>query len=412
MNVLIITQVFWPEAVDFKNISLARELTRRGHKVTVLTAFPNYPLGRIYDGYKLSWRKWESVEGIRVLRVPHYPDHSSSGLKRVLNYGSFTLAVSTIGLMSVDRPDVVFLYAPPMTLGFTAAIFKLFYRVPVLMDVVDLWPEAIAGSGMVSSGFVMRVAGMLSNFACRVADKITVPTEGFAARLGMAGGARVKNKISVSPNWADKTVYYQAEKDRDFGGKFALENKFCIIHAGNIGPFQDIRNVLLAADRLRDIKALRIILVGGGRDLAEMKDLKAKLKLDNVIFAGSYPAVKMPGIFAWGDAMLVSLRADPYLAINFPSKIPGYMAAGRPIIACAEGEASKLVAENDLGLCCKPGDPAALADVVRRFYLLDRSARDKMGENGLSVFSRLYDKDVLVGGYVNSLEVLGARRNI
>lgn len=411
MNVLIITQVFWPEAVDFKNITLARELTRRGHKVTVLTAFPNYPLGRIYDGYKISWRKWESVDGIRVLRVPHYPDHSSSGLKRVLNYGTFTLAVSTIGLMLVDKPDVVFLYAPPMTLGFAAALFKLFYRAPVLMDVVDLWPEAIAGSGMVSSGFVMRVAGMISDLACRVADKITVPTEGFAARLGMAGGARVKNKISVSPNWADKTVYFPAEKDRDFGGKFNLEDKFCVIHAGNIGPFQDIRNVLLAADRLRDIKALRIILVGGGRDLAEMKDLKAKLKLDNVIFAGSYPAVKMPGIFAWGDAMLVSLRADPYLAINFPSKIPGYMAAGRPIIACAEGEAAKLVAENDLGLSCKPGDPAALADVIRRFYSLDQAAREGMGKNGLSVFRRLYDKDVLIGGYVNSLEVLGARRN-
>lgn len=406
MNILIITQIFWPEAFDFKNLPLAQALTRRGHKVTVLTAFPNYPLGRVYDGYRTSWRQWETIDGVRVLRVPHYPDHSSSGLKRVLNYASFTLATATLGLLSAGKPDVVFLYAPPMTLGVTAALFKAIFRAPVLMDVLDLWPEAIAGSGMVSSRIVMRGAGLISNFACRVADKVTVPTDGFSSRLQAAGVP--KDKLSIIPNWADRSVYHVADKDPAFGRQFSLEGKFCIVHAGNIGPFQDIRNVMLAAERLRDIKNLRLIFVGSGRDLDEMKRLKARLRLDNVIFSGSYPAASMPGIFAWADGLLVSLKSDPYLAINFPSKMPGYMASGRPIIACAEGEAANLVLSNGLGLNCSPGNPAELEAVIRRFIALRPVDREEMGKNCLSTFNRLYDKDLLVGKYVKMLEELRA----
>lgn len=406
MHALIITHVFWPETFDFKNMALARELVRGGHEVTVLTAFPNYPLGRLYDGYKMSWRQWESIDGIRVLRVPLYPDHSSSGLKRVLNYMSFTLSASTIGLLLARKPDVVFLYAPPMTLGLTAALFKFLKRAPILMDVLDLWPEAIVGSGMVSSNIVIEGAGIISKLACRVADKITVPTEGFAERLRYAGVP--KDKLTVIPNWADRNVYRSADKNRDFGKRFGLESKFCVIHAGNIGPFQDIGNVLAAAELVRDLDELRIVFVGGGSELDRMKRIKDERKLDNVVFAGSYPTKEMAGIFAWGDALLVSLRADPYLDINLPSKLPTYMASGKPVIACAAGEAAALVADNNLGLCCKPGDSSALATALRRFVSLPQSARDEMGRNSLSLFDKAYDKDKLVCKYVKMLAELSA----
>lgn len=402
MRVLIITHIFWPEAADFRNLPLATGLAEKGHEVTVLTAFPNYPFGRIYDGYKLSWRKWERREGIRILRVPLYPDHSSSGLKRILNYLSFTVCASSIGLMLVGEVDVIFVHSPPMTLGVTAGLFKLFHRCPILLDVVDLWPDAIIGSGMASSALVTKFAALAARSAYSLSDRISVLTEGYASRL-RAAGVR-DEKLLVMPPWTDGNIYKTVEKNREFGKAHSLEGKFCIIHAGNIGPFQDIRNVLSAAEKVRHIDNLRIVLVGGGRDIGEMQKEKQVRGLDNVVFAGSYPAEQMPGILAWGNALLVSLRSDPYLSINLPSKMPGYMAVGRPILVCADGEARDLVLRNNLGLCCKPGDPAALADAFARFMTLPENERRDMGERSRRLFERSFDKDALIEEYISQLE--------
>ena len=408
VHVLLLTHIFWPETADFKNLALARELVKRGHEVTVLTAFPNYPLGRLYDGYQLSWRQWEHLDGVRVLRVPLYPDHSSSGLKRVLNYGSFTLTSALLGVLLVRSVDVIFVYAPPMTLGLTAKLFKMVYSAPVLLDVVDLWPDAIAGSGMVSAKLVEKVSAWLATTAYRFADKITVPTQGFLSRLIQSSVP--EKKISIMPHWADKRLFCEAERDPDFGDKYDLQGKFCIIHTGNLGPFQHIENILAAAELLRDVDQLRIIFVGGGRDLEELKKQKELRKLKNVLFTGVYPADKMSGILAWGEALLVSLRADPYLSINFPGKMPGYMAVGRPIIACAEGETKRVVDKNELGLSCLPGDPEALSDTVRKFMHMSREERIGKGRNCRLLFEQRYDKDVLVDGYVEMLESLNGRR--
>lgn len=408
MKVLIITHIFWPEGADFKNFALAKELVERGHEVTVLTAFPNYPLGRLYDGYKLTWRQWEQADGVRILRVPLYPDHSNSGIKRLLNYGSFTLSVSTIGLVLANRVDVVFVYSPPMTLGLTAGLFSLLHRAPILLDVVDLWPDAISGSGMVSSGFIVKVSGLIARIAYRLADKITVPTDGFGSCLESVGVP--KGKISVIPNWADRELYSNAERNHEFGEKHALYGKFCIIHAGNVGPFQDVDNVLTAAEQLRSIEDLRIIFVGGGRDLEKMKKEKEARSLDNVIFTGSYPVAEMAGIFAWGNSLLVSLRSDPYLSINLPSKVPAYLASGKPIIACAEGETGRLITDNRVGLSCTPGDPALLAESITHMMAIPEKERDEMGTRARQVFEMFYDKDVLIGKYISMLETMAHGR--
>lgn len=410
MHVLLLTHIFWPEIADFKSMPLARELVKQGHKVTVLTAFPNYPLGRLYDGYTLSWRQWEYIDGVSILRVPLYPDHSSSGFKRVLNYGSFTLASAIIGVLLIRKIDVVFVYSPPMTLGFTANLFKLMHKAPVLLDVVDLWPEAIAGSGMVSGQLIKKGAEWIARVAYRIADKITVPTKGFYSRLVELSVP--ETKIAVMPHWADKRFYYEAERDKEFGEKYDLNGKSCIIHTGNIGPFQNIENIITTAELLRDVEQLRIILVGGGRDLEKLKELKELRRLENIVFTGVYPVEKMSGILAWADALLVSLRSDPYLSINLPGKMPGYMAAGRPIIACTEGEVTNVVVENSLGMSCMPDNPYALCNTIREFLNLPLQERLEMGRNCRLLFSQKYDKDVLIGGYIKTLEELNGCRKL
>lgn len=407
MHVLIITHIFWPEITDFKNLPLAKALVKHGHKVTVLTAFPNYPLGRIYDGYKQTWRQWEEVDGVRILRVPIYVDHSSSGFKRILNYCSLTISASIIGPLLTGKVDVVFVYSPPMTLGVTAGIFKLIHHTPVVLDVLDLWPEAISGSGMTRSTIVIKGAEWIARIAYWIADKITVPTAGYALRLESLGVQ--KEKVNIVPIWADGSIYYKSDRNIEFGEKHNLVGKFCIIHAGNIGSFQDINNVILAAERLRNNKDLRIILVGGGTDLASLKRYVESRNLDIVIFAGRYPVDKMSGIFAWADALLVSLRKDPYLDINFPSKVAAYLASGRPIIACAEGETCRLISDFQLGMQCCPGNPDELAETFVQFMKLPLKIREEMGQRGRQVFESFYDKDILIQKYIFMLEELAGK---
>ena len=388
-------------------MALATRLAERGHDVTVLAPFPNYPLGRLYDGYKLSWRQWEKVNGIRILRVPLYPDHSSSGVKRILNYGSFTASAMTIGLLLIDRIDVIFVYSPPMTLGLAAGLFKLRHQAPILLDVVDLWPDAIPGSGMASSSSLIKITEWIAQSAYALADRISVLTDGYATRLQSAGVS--KQKMMVMPPWADGDLYYVAERNRRFGEIYELEGKFCVIHAGNIGPFQGIDIILAAAEKMRHIDRFRVVFVGGGRDLEAMQKEKEARGLDNVIFAGSYPVEKMSGILAWGNALLVSLRSDPYLAINLPSKIAAYMAVGRSIIACAEGETSRLVTEHRLGFSCRPGDPTALAEAFVRSMDLSEDESRQMGNRSRALFEQSYDKNVLIERYVALLEEMSRR---
>jgi len=307
--------------------------------------------------------------------------------------------------MLAGRVDVVFVHSPPMTLGLTAGLFKLFHRVPIVLDVVDLWPDAVYGSGM-ASDFIAKISGLIAMIAYRLADKITVLTDGFKSRVASVGVP--DGIISVMPPWADNKLYFSTDCNPEFGKKYKLHGKFCIIHAGNIGPFQDIENVLAAAEQLLDVDNLLIVFVGGGQDLEKMK--RKASGLANIIFAGIYPSEKMAGILAWGNALLVSLRADSYLSINLPSKVPSYLACGKPIIACADGETGQLIENNHVGLSCAPGNPTLLAETIKRFMALPEEERIDMGKRSWQTFEMFYDKDKLIGKYISMLETMVLRR--
>ncbi|WP_198348022.1 glycosyltransferase family 4 protein [Plantactinospora sp. KBS50] len=408
LRVVILTHICWPEPADFKNLPLARELAGRGHSVTIVTGFPNYPLGKIYPGYRLAWRRWEQVDGVRILRVPLYPDHSSSGLRRMANYLSFTLSASILGPLLAGRTDVVFVYSPPMTLGITARLFKAFRRARVVLDVVDLWPDAVAGSGMASSRLVVAGSGWFARRSYRAADRITVLTEGFRERVLAQLGAR-PIPVTVRPPWAQDEV---AGPDRAFAASFGLDGMFCVVHAGNLGVFQDIETVLAAADLLRDQPDVRLVLVGGGRDLAEIRAAVARRNLSNVVLTGLVPAERIPGVLARADACLVSLVSDPYLNINLPSKFASYLAAGRPIVANASGQVANVVRAERVGFAATPGRPAELADAIRRMRAMTPAERTAMSLRARRLFQRDYEARTGLAGYVRMIEGLAAARPV
>jgi len=177
MRFLILTQYFPPEigGAQTRLKFLAAELARRGHEVEIVTSFPNYPKGEFFPGYEKGIYRRETLEGLAIHRVWLYPA-VGSGVKRMLNYGSFTLTC-LFGLLRCKRPDYIFVESPPLFLSAPAWIAGLFWRAKFIFNVADLWPDVIVDQGFMKEGFVMRVLRGIESWSYRRATYVNTVTD-------------------------------------------------------------------------------------------------------------------------------------------------------------------------------------------------------------------------------------------
>jgi glycosyltransferase involved in cell wall biosynthesis len=211
-----------PPEPESKIHLLARDLVARGHEVTTITGIPNYPSGRVYDGYRvLPWPQIERRDGVRVVRVPLYPDHGHSAIKRVLNYGSFAVAAAIFGPLMSGRADAMWVYHPPLTVALPAWVIAAIRRIPFVYEVQDMWPETLAASGMLRWPPALGLVGRLARFVYRRADRITVISPGFKRNLVAKGVP--ESKVEVIPNWADEDVYRPVPADASLARELGME---------------------------------------------------------------------------------------------------------------------------------------------------------------------------------------------
>jgi len=176
-RILFLTQWFYPE-LSFKGLPFAKELSKLGYEVQVLTGFPNYPGGTVYDGYKIKLFQRETIDGISVFRVPLYPSHDNKLLNRMANYVSFALSASFLGFLGIKRPDVIYVYHPPATIGLPALFLHLLYRVPFIYDIQDLWPDTLSATGMVNNKVIIWFVKKWCQLIYSQATKIVVLSPG------------------------------------------------------------------------------------------------------------------------------------------------------------------------------------------------------------------------------------------
>ena len=393
MRILILTQWYLPEPARLTH-ELAQELQGLGHEVQVLTGFPNYPSGELYAGYRLrSWMR-EEIEGIEVIRTWLYPEHSHSGLKRVLNYLSFALSAALLGLFLARRPEVLFVYHPPLTVGLPAWILSRLWRIRFVYQIQDMWPETLRATGMLNNESALRWIGRFARWIYRKAAAICVISPGFRANL--VDKAVPSEKIHVISNWVDTDFYHPVAVDPTQGQNLGMVRKFNVMFAGNIGAAQGLEVVVQAATLLQDIADIQFVLVGDGLALAELKESVAQHKLNNVRFLGRYPAEAMSGLYALADVLFIHLKDDPLFRITIPHKIFAYMASGKPILAAIAGNTAELVTAAGAGIVCPPENPEALAEAVRHFYYLSPTERCQMAQRGLKTVQKKYNRTVLV----------------
>jgi colanic acid biosynthesis glycosyl transferase WcaI len=408
VRVLILSQYYRPEPV-LKPSELAEELVRRGHEVQVLTGIPNYPTGALAEGYRLRPIRRESLGGVPVTRVFEIPYHGGSAAGRIANYVSFMLA-AIIAVPFVARPDVIYVWHPPLTLGVPASILGRIYGAPFVYDVQDIWPDEAIMSGILKEGRVAEVLRWLERFVYRRADHLIVITE--AARTNLLAKGVPTEKISVLPHWIYKDLSLVTNEEHRGRGRQLLQVKdeFVVTFAGNIGYLQKLETLLSAAAELRDRPLITFRIIGDGAERPRLEALARRMNLSNVTFMGARPIAQMPDLLAASDALLVHLRAGPMTDLVLPAKTLAYLLAARPLIVAMTGAAAELVKECGAGLVIPPEDPAALARAVLELFALPAPDRAAMGTRGQRCAETRFSREALIGRHEELLERVASKR--
>lgn len=380
VKVLLLTQWFDPEPT-FKGLAFAKELRRQNIEVSVITGFPNYPGGKVYDGYKIKVFQRDSHEDIIINRVPLYPDHGSSALKRMLNYGTFFLSSMVFGVLSRQKVDVIYAYHPPLTTALSASLISFFKRKPFIVDIQDLWPDTLASTGMLTNKKILNILNYLCNFVYRRAAKIVVLSPGFKAKLISRGVP--EEKIEVIYNWCDEENLKSDKKSN----VILPSNKFNVVFAGNLGFAQGLPSIIAAAQILKDKEVnANIVIVGSGLAKADAEKFVTDNNIDNVIFVPRVPITEIGDILQQADALLVHLIKDDLFSITIPSRTQAYLASGKPILMAVDGDAADLVKNARAGIICSSDDPNSISSGIEQLTLLSKDDLNQMGENGAKFY--------------------------
>ncbi len=379
MRLLIVSQYFWPE--NFRVNELVAGLVSRGHAVTVLTGLPNYPSGRLYQGYGLRgpWR--EEYAGATVVRVPLLPRAAGGAIRLIFNYLSFVIFGIWGALFRLRGPfdAIVVFETSPITVGIPAAFAGWRFRAPILFWVLDLWPDSLAATGAVRSPMALAAVSRLVRWIYHRCARILVQSRAFIPEVERHGVTR--SRILYFPNWVE--AEYQAADVKPPAGLPVLPAGFRVMYAGNIGAAQDFPAILSAAEALKERADVHWLIVGDGR-MAEWarKEVGARKLENQVHFLGQQPPEIMPYLLGIADALLVSLKCEPIFALTVPGKLQSYLACGRPILAMLDGEGARIVGEAEAGLVSQAGDAMSLAVNIKRMAAMSPEGRERLGGNG------------------------------
>jgi glycosyltransferase involved in cell wall biosynthesis len=406
MRILLVSQWFTPEPI-FKGLPFAKALKDRGHEVQVLTGFPNYPEGKLYPGYRQRMLQREPMDGVSVLRVPLYPSHDTSAVRRIANYSSFAISAALIGTLAVRPADVMYVYHPPSTVALPAMVIGWMRRIPFVYDIQDLWPDTLDATGMVNNNFLRTMVDRWCQWTYRSAARIVVLSPGFKAKLVERGVPA--DKIEVIYNWCEERQIGKGFRNEVLAQELGLAGRFNVVFAGTMGKAQALDSVLEAAGLISNRHPqAQFVFIGGGIEVDRLKMVSRENRLPNVLFLPRRPVSEIGDILNLADVLLVHLKNDPLFRITIPSKIQAYLAVGRPILAGVQGDAADLVLRAEAGITCMPESPESIARAVEKLAGIPRDQREAMGENGRRFYLRELALPVGVGRFENVLQSAAA----
>jgi Glycosyltransferase len=399
MRLLVVSQYFWPE--EFRVNDFVDGMRERGHEVTVLTGVPNYPGGKVFDSYKANPKAFDRYGDTEVVRVPMLPRGSSS-VMLMLNYLTFAVSASLFGAWKLrNRPfDAIFVFqTSPITAALPALVLRKLKRAPVLLWILDLWPDMLEALGVIQNKQLLGVVSAMVRFIYSQCDRILIQSQAFRPGV-LAHGAR-PDQIRYFPNWIEPMFETGVQGARPAPEVTSHGGDFVVMFTGNIGECQDMPAVVKAAAQTRDLEGLRWLIVGDGRAADGLRADIARYGLeDRVLLLGRYPVERMPEFMSGADALLVSLRSEPVFVMTIPGKVQSYLASGRPTLGMMDGEGARVIDESGGGYSSPASDAGALANNVRRLMALSDAERAAMGQRARTYAGAKFGRDKLFDDFV------------
>lgn len=400
MKILFFSHYYTPEgnAPATRVSALCERWVKAGHDVTVVTCPPNVPNGIVYDGYT-NKRTSEVINGVKVERVKLYIAANKGAIKRMFNFVSYFFK-ALMAAMSLPKPDVVIATSPQIFCGYAGVWYKRLRRVPLVIEIRDIWPESMEAVGAKIPRISYRCLEFVERAMYRVADKIVTVGEGYFDRLAEKGIA--KEKMSIIMNGTDLAVYKPLPRNEKLLKEHGVDGKFVVSYIGTVGMACGLEVVLDAADKIDD-KRVVFVIVGDGAHRVSLEEEAKKRGLENVIFTGRQPKSSMPDWIASSDASLVHLKASGLFKTVMPSKIFESAGSKRPIIMGVDGYAKKLVMDAKAGLDMKPESADSLVECVRQL-VSDPTLCKQLGENAYNNIALIHNRDKQAEDYLKVLQ--------
>ena len=396
MNILIVSQYFWPE--NFRVNDIVKFLLSHKHTVDVLTAEPNYPDGKLFKEYKENKKNFNNYYGASVYRVPIYLRRNSSPLNLFLNYLTYSFSAILFGYFLVRKKkyDIVFSFATsPVTSAIPAIFFSKINNCKSFIWILDLWPEILKELKIINNRYIYKFISLFVNGIYNKFDHLLVQSISFQERF--LKKEKIK-KVTYFPSWSEFEISKNIIKDTSF--TTYLKNTFKIVFTGNIGEAQNFEKILESAEILKDNQNISWIIVGSGRNLDKLIKICFDKKINNVFFLGQKEIFYIPYYHTIADVLLISLKEGSAISSTIPGKLQSYLSANKYILGFISGECKKIIQEAKVGSVINPNDPKALAAEITR---LEKNRLITDPKNFLNFGSNYLNKNFNKTNILNSL---------
>jgi glycosyltransferase involved in cell wall biosynthesis len=296
-------------------------------------------------------------------------------------------------LLKNKKYDVIFVYAPsPIFQVLPAIFYGRLKKIPVVLWVQDLWPDSLSATGHIKSKLLLNILSFFVKFCYSRCNLILTQSEKFIPSIKKLAP---DIPIKYHPNSVNN-IFYNHPKKSNSKFNFALSEKFIILFAGNIGNAQSIETIIGASELLNDYEDIAIVMIGGGNKLEWLKKEKKDKKLEHLYIKGHFAIELMPQIMTLASVLISTLADRHIFALTVPNRIQAFLAIGKPIIACMNGEGARIVEEAKAGLSVPAENKYKLVEAILRLYQMPTQQRNEMGKNGRKYFKKHFDGDKLL----------------
>jgi glycosyltransferase involved in cell wall biosynthesis len=402
MHILLVHQAFvtLDEPGGTRHYELAEVLTKRGHHVTIITSSVSYLTGK-KSFSSLTSKKNQPNNRITIKRTYTYPALHRSFLHRTFSFISFMVSSFLAGLF-VRNVDVVWGTSPPIFQGLTALILARLKRVPLLFEVRDLWPAFAVEIGVLKSPVLIRISEWLEKFLYKQSQLIIVNSPGFIDHVKARGGSQVK----LVPNGTDPSMFDPNSKGTDFRKLHDLTEKYIVLYAGAHGISNNLDVLLKAANDLRNLSEIAIVLLGDGKEKLKLQNMAHSMQLSNVHFVSPLPKSEISAALAAADACLAILKPLPLYRSVYPNKVFDYMAACKPVILAIDGVIREVIEKANAGIFVTPGNPNAITEAIKTLADNPRMG-ESMGLRGRQYVERHFNRATIAEELAELFEKLG-----